>query len=106
MRISDWSSDVCSSDLCAPRLDDSDRMEGLAIAVPIAAMIIIGRAAITEKAEHCVVEGARTLLVADRQIDVVDEPAHGHANAPINAKMPAPLSAGQDRQSTRLNSSH
>src|SRR3546814_865183 len=77
-----------------PRLDDADRMEGIAIAVPVAAMIIIGRAAIAEKAVHGVVEGAGSPLVADRQVDVMDEPAHAHANAPISAKMPAPLSAG------------
>src|SRR3546814_13972156 len=36
MRISDWSSDVCSSDLPLPANDD-DALEGLAPLVPIAA---------------------------------------------------------------------
>src|SRR3546814_14905255 len=37
---------------CAPRLADSDRMEGVRRAATIAATVLIGRAAITAAAEH------------------------------------------------------
>src|SRR3546814_9218450 len=86
------------------RLDDADRMEGIAVAVPVAAAVVIGRATIAEKAEHGVVEGAGSPLVADRQVDVMDEPAHAHANAPISAKMPAPASARSEEHTSELQS--
>ena len=79
----------------AARLDDADRMERFAVAVPVAAMVIIGRTPIAEEPQHRVVKDARSRLVSNRQVDVVDKPAHVYVNAPMTAKMPDAVRNGQ-----------
>src|SRR3546814_3963272 len=88
MRISDWSSDVCSSDLA------------------LVGVGIIARQRPAPVAEHAV-EAGRALpilsaaLAAQRRADTIfAEPQPGQAVGLIEAQ------AGLDRTSTRLNSSH
>src|SRR3546814_9405141 len=101
MRISDWSSDVCSSDLHVAILDDggADRDGGVHVAVP---------------AE--VADGAAVDATLDR-LDLVDDfhradfrragqGAGGERRGQRVQRVETFLQAAGDRKSTRLNSSH
>src|SRR3546814_4542400 len=115
MRISDWSSDVCSSDLCLP-----DR---LIIAVTDGKIIADGAAEAAKPQHH----GFKELTVFPRDAD--SEPslfhAKGHLIGPFvtvsmfalrremvflqqveNGNPAFLLNISIDRKSTRLNSSH
>src|SRR3546814_5065895 len=120
MRISDWSSDVCSSDLHVD--DDADSPAFLPHKLRISAMIFdlgrcvgavaqlvlephqvdgvalpIGRDARREEA------GKAFLRISERQEGI----AHGRGAEPFMAGQPKrPPAAYGDRKSTRLNSRH
>src|SRR3546814_9781395 len=94
MRISDWSSDVCSSDL-----------------LEVGVLFGIGRGGTAWPDERCV-EGRRLEAGCDIGID-----HHLIGRLPIGAHFPGdeirrgiiglrPEAGGRDRKSTRLNSSH
>src|SRR3546814_4561571 len=111
MRISDWSSDVCSSDL----LDQNVAREELALGGALDAFLdldhFLGRHqdvaklllqsgaidALLERLHH------RILIL---RVSVHDIPAHRHIYAPRPVRNSTPLSSTADRKSTRLNSSH
>src|SRR3546814_10463411 len=103
MRISDWSSDVCSSDLAEHVLDQRAVVGGVADetrqrpAVPIRLPIRIGRDAELdeERRPRSRPGAARDLTPADRAVRAAADFA-----CPIRC-----LGAG-DRKSTRLNSSY
>src|SRR3546814_5214436 len=107
MRISDWSSDVCSSDLLS-----GGQRQRLAIARAIlrdAPLLLLDEAtsALDAESERLVqaslerlVEGRSTIVIAHRlatvrKADRIIVMAHG-----------AIVEEGTDRKSTRLNSSH
>src|SRR3546814_2417161 len=95
MRISDWSSDVCSSDLQETGAEDharGERVAGFGIEVGIAAAELTDR---TRLARVRVVEVHRRGLNAREQFE-----QRGRAN------IARARDAEQDRKSTRLNSSH
>src|SRR3546814_2481187 len=108
MRISDWSADVCSSDL--PRRDGrpADTVEAVASGDEIAGQLMVR--AIPAEAD-----------LRRRAIDVMDAGPFGlemdmttggkpGSDQVLHHLVPAVdrdrLAAGQDRKSTRLNSSH
>src|SRR3546814_5151218 len=102
MRISDWSSDVCSSDLRAPRVPET--VVGVEIAVVHLAVIravvddLAGRVLLEEFArelQHPVkrrIEGAAVVLIGVVYADA--------------REFSLPSRLGLDRTSTRLNSRH
>src|SRR3546814_2858011 len=100
MRISDWSSDVCSSDLVAP-----GRVGFASTSAPF-----------TDRAHAGLIVDALGLPRATRTIDVsgtrrcaisllLDTLLAGD-DALVAAGERRPAKAGRDRKSTRLNSSH
>src|SRR3546814_2542575 len=110
MRISDWSSDVCSSDL-----DQFDAVAGLPVVLRPHRFVIAGPRIVTtgvgvDEALHRIGAGAE---VADRGVpDAHEAPVAGVADID-NADVAFDLAAtavdrrpvGIDRKSTRLNSS-
>src|SRR3546814_2607962 len=106
MRISDWSSDVCSSDLRSPR----QRPEpGAAIARDRGAVRAVSRRQESiDRAGGCERREARRDLPALPGASSPDDHQRGSEDPPGGRSTPAPrlASAGQDRKSTRLNSSH
>src|SRR3546814_7842387 len=105
MRISDWSSDVCSSDLGAP---------GQAEAVGRAGVVVLAHRA------HFLPDRLPQPAGGDAQLDVglLELPARGadHPGPGLGSKANGPVSravsnhqspvTALDRKSTRLNSSH
>src|SRR3546814_4813707 len=108
MRISDWSSDVCSSDLGRtedrPEAGELDaRAQAQFLPVLQILQIAVGVAVEAEIADRRI-----GLAAADRRVDFVA--ADGqlvlvHAEAVGDADE-IPVADGGDRKSTRLNSSH
>src|SRR3546814_5791273 len=101
MRISDWSSDVCSSDLL--RIDFGDARR-IALAAPIDGRLLPDR----DPPEIEFVD-ARDQLVAARRIDLPDAFALLERLADLDRetrKLPRHGRAQVDRKSTRMNSSH
>src|SRR3546814_2466749 len=101
MRISDWSSDVCSSDLVAPQREAHLLRRGVSGGEAgaehgVGAEVgLVGRAVEVDQVQvdAALVEPLEAVEgVADRAVDVVDGALHALA--------------AEDRKSTRLNSSH
>src|SRR3546814_7708868 len=110
MRISDWSSDVCSSDLVAAVGIEADFLQRgddhrLAL-VPGAAQVMDLQALGNDLADR----EAR----AERAIGILEDDLHGAAQRPQvlvaealdGLAVEADGALGRDRKSTRLNSSH
>src|SRR3546814_4519770 len=105
MRISDWSSDVCSSDLRAPASGIEivgPGLHHLGTVLEIQRMVVCGT-------------GFVLLLMRQLQFDVVMVPAllmqdgRGHTTKAVSrhaAAVAHSVQRVQDRKSTRLNSSH
>src|SRR3546814_7442673 len=106
MRISDWSSDVCSSDLLGfdimARLDVIAK-EGTTL---VAAHFLLQRIEVAEDA----LRGGQAVLPAVERLQIGDElPLPVGCEVEVMRKQPAEgvgLKLLQDRKSTRLNSSH
>src|SRR3546814_8552607 len=95
MRISDWSSDVCSSDLENDEADD--RQEG-ADHVDVA----VGEVDHTDDAvDHRLADGDWAINGAQRQVvdQLLNEVFHRLCLAPLKSR-----ASTEDRKSTRLNS--
>src|SRR3546814_3349445 len=97
MRISDWSSDVCSSDLLEAKLA---RIEG-----DRAASFGPGRADrptfLTDEEKAVIINGAANWLHIRQRVRIVDGPG------PVDPQYgPYRFIGREDRKSTRLNSSH
>src|SRR3546814_5202562 len=113
MRISDWSSDVCSSDLVErARADIGDKFAQVPGDLRIGCLIVGGGgrdgAGLAELVDldHIRNDAALHRLPheARRQADGEDEAAKRHKSPVLRSVvMPLPLA---DRKSTRLNSSH
>src|SRR3546814_16467138 len=56
MRISDWSSDVCSSDLCYPDIESLPKAPDLAV-------LAIGAKDVTPMLERCHAKGVKAAIV-------------------------------------------
>src|SRR3546814_7066871 len=115
MRISDWSSDVCSSDLTADQITPGGKRATLRrVQQPSLlgyAQHGLAEARLLEGAEH---ERARREPKAEQNVEVV-HPEHVEMHAPHALRVFAhhlsmaawiPLRVPLDRKSTRLNSSH
>src|SRR3546814_2928760 len=111
MRISDWSSDVCSSDLFGPdgyKLSDDDELKIEALLeseIPLAASKDIGRARRVEDARGRYIHAVKSSFPAHLHLDglkiVID-----CANGAAYQVAPSALWELGDRKSKRLNSSH
>src|SRR3546814_4255440 len=102
MRISDWSSDVCSSDLLGRMAALSAGYEITVSGVTLdrfcgggITSVNLAAATVMSGMEDCVVAGGTEMMSYTAQL------AAQEANAGIK-----PLGMGADRKSTRLNSSH
>src|SRR3546814_1912135 len=115
MRISDWSSDVCSSDLNESRAAAADPVElvtmlydELETAVGVlAAMVRQGqRISATEPAHRAraILIGLDVNLDRDKGGDVAT--ALSRVYRSMRRKLDDAVAANRDRKSTRLNSSH
>src|SRR3546814_1982464 len=103
MRISDWSSDVCSSDLTGYGLktafgtsagtQDFDSVEHSDVVMVIGANPTDGHPVFASRLKKRLRQGAKLIVVDPRRIDLVRTP---HVEAAHHL----------DRKSTRLNSSH
>src|SRR3546814_7743661 len=104
MRISDWSSDVCSSDLHAPI--DQDR--AIAHAADRAAPGIGDRPDRGDVRQILIVIGVYRHAVGIGAPGTIDRSAVGHAAAADQAHAVVAFAGDRaaDRKSTRLNSSH
>src|SRR3546814_6807883 len=108
MRISDWSSDVCSSDLllimpfigAGRRIERDDRGEEPVVAFAVRARAVIPRIAIADAQVNLV-----EILVIDDRVPHGAAAARGLPLALVGPGRVA-LAREEDRQSTRLNSSH
>src|SRR3546814_4610190 len=91
MRISDWSSDVCSSDLSAParRLSTGTRRAGRG------AVNVVDRDLPPVRGR---VDGAGRLIEADRRLDDLNEAAGGAIGAPLAIPALAELARLVQRQ--------
>src|SRR3546814_1614070 len=106
MRISDWSSDVCSSDLVAAGADLRDEVlvrDG-DLTVLMAALFFVRDLVLDlERAGtgfyHLLREEVRRLGIAEARVDVGDD-RHDVRLVIVDARLDL------DRKSTRLNSSH
>src|SRR3546814_5838665 len=105
MRISDWSSDVCSSDLVLCFVDDPQRRQLLAVDQLVYPVLDVApqlRTAVgrldAQGARQATVE-VGTAEVGFRQVD--DPVAMG-----VEGTRQVAQGGGLDRKSTRLNSSH
>src|SRR3546814_3060881 len=102
MRISDWSSDVCSSDLNRPRRDPGERM----------APHELDESRDRERgpAPHAEPGGGHMDIQNARRLALLVIAGHQHQPRPRadeQQRQPqAEQPGGQDRKSTRLNSSH
>src|SRR3546814_3752224 len=119
MRISDWSSDVCSSDLLAWRQLRRDLASGdiriLVAALSLAVVAVTAIGFVTDRAERALAIEANRLLGGDAVVRG-DQPIAGllreAASAPGLAhtetvEFSSMIRVGEgDRKSTRLNSSH
>src|SRR3546814_10696454 len=98
MRISDWSSDVCSSDLVAARMENAALAAAAPIATPGPARLAIPDLPARPGAPHPPADDA----------DTPDNTVSNENPADIETaslRMHGPTDA-EDRKSTRLNSSH
>src|SRR3546814_10907864 len=104
MRISDWSSDVCSSDLLGQRPSAQPRLQRRARREPLDAVVVeaadarcrvVGKARDEDMADLAVAESARRLAMDD-QPDA-DAGADGHLSEIIEAASAAPSVFGQRR---------
>src|SRR3546814_5691322 len=100
MRISDWSSDVCSSDLVTLKLATS--LDGCIALADGSSRWITGEAA----RAHAHLERARAeMIVVGRGTLAADHPQLDVRLAGLEARSPR-RTVLTDRKSTRLNSSH
>src|SRR3546814_8280415 len=100
MRISDWSSDVCSSDLIEPVLahfHEDEQMDRLAECL---FHVLLRRLAHEPYGLAALAQADRLVLIAADVDDLLD------ARRAVLEIFPALGLDGQDRKSTRLNSSH
>src|SRR3546814_6734608 len=103
MRISDWSSDVCSSDLLGDR--QAATVEVDAVIDPSANTQLMGLYASNGMlCTQCEAEGFRRIAFHPDRPDVLSR--YRVRMAGDKAAFPILLSNGKDRKSTRLNSSH
>src|SRR3546814_10534717 len=103
MRISDWSSDVCSSDLIAGL--DRSVIDAVVIAT------VVPRALHNLEVLASKYFGQQPVIVGTPGVDLgmrIDLPAPEEVGADriVNALAAHHLYGGEDRKSTRLNSSH
>src|SRR3546814_9195829 len=108
MRISDWSSDVCSSDLASP----DKTLNFLCSSRLLALRRLAGTAGVGGAGEHAIFRGdpAPSLAAQERRHLFLDAGGHQHfrvAKGDEDAALGMDGKAGfEDRKSTRLNSSH
>src|SRR3546814_4227943 len=107
MRISDWSSDVCSSDLPAPQaaqaaVASSPGKDVAAVALGVSDAVAMPVPPPVPSPESATDEASDDLAPGDMEHDVADR---GIADGPLDAPRPL-VDLGLDRKSTRLNSSH
>src|SRR3546814_3319130 len=100
MRISDWSSDVCSSDLVDIGLVVRNEQQLAAVGRPIDRMLVISAVG---KLRH---RTARDIGDEQMEMLVVVEPIGKTARGTIPVTRDHDRIGFQDRKSTRLNSSH
>src|SRR3546814_5597845 len=111
MRISDWSSDVCSSDLYAglQQLNDGSR-NILTVEDPVEYAIEgVGQTQVNPKVGLTFAAGLRAILRQDPDVVMIGEIRDREtAEIAVQASLTGHLvlSTVQDRKSTRLNSSH
>src|SRR3546814_3411116 len=117
MRIRDWSSDVCSSDLAVPGFQSLGRLlVGDDIVDPGADLVALTKVGKLGEARRFLGRDRRRILRHPGRHHVAEEvgPAVMHQvdlgalprYEPIEIVHPLALPSGLDRQSTRLNSSH
>src|SRR3546814_6213215 len=101
MRISDWSSDVCSSDLMAAYVDGQGECQGIAVSehhasddgfLPSPIVMASAIAAVTKRTPIAIAAALLPLYDPVRLAEEMIVLDH--------------ISRGRDRKSTRLNSSH
>src|SRR3546814_4067665 len=108
MRISDWSSDVCSSDLHAVARDEDRDLRPLA---PGALHGQLALVEIDEMARQWQAEAGAFVLAAERGVHLaegrhrIDDVGLGHADAGLLHLQPQ-RAVMVDRKSTRLHTSH
>src|SRR3546814_8335571 len=109
MRISDWSSDVCSSDLHADAAALADRVMEDAVMPAEHAPVDMDDLAAKRRVRLHLVDDVR-IAALRHEADVLAVGLLGHHKAHILGKRPhLPLrhaAEREDRKSTRLNSSH
>src|SRR3546814_6540967 len=98
MRISDWSSDVCSSDLIGECVVDAPPVNALGRDVRQALLDAVAEAAADPVVEALVIRCAGRTFFAGADIREFGKP-------PLPPSLPEVIAA-IDRKSTRLNSSH
>src|SRR3546814_8739297 len=98
MRISDWSSDVCSSDLIA-------RERGISPEAAAIELVVADRGRVDTIYETMSEANLRRALAWPFTAVGSDAPAIAAEGAFLNSKA-HPRTYGRDRKSTRLNSSH
>src|SRR3546814_8469170 len=104
MRISDWSSDVCSSDLGAPCAGDHVRIEQRHLEEDSGGLV----AAAGQFSAHDAADALRAGVVVDRHHLAVEAVGVAVEGKDLGAGLSQAHDqvALQDRKSTRLNSSH
>src|SRR3546814_3286297 len=108
MRISDWSSDVCSSDLARHSLQSGGRavaLQGLASDIALPSREKTGIAEFDRALGGGLVAGSATLIWGDPGIGKSTLLLQAAAKMAMRGLTIAYIS-GEDRKSTRLNSSH
>src|SRR3546814_2135509 len=105
MRISDWSSDVCSSDLAVLLLGGASFMALMVLAHMGFSLEALFARAVEVKTQAALADGATTAEAAERGRSIM---APGNfIKDPVSAiSFGLALMLGTDRKSTRLNSSH
>src|SRR3546814_6239668 len=111
MRISDWSSDVCSSDLVKAPITLDLHVEGRSVPpTPLADLVAAGKAALKEaeaaKSAAKKTDDEKTDDESDKKDDDKDVTALKPQAMFLSSGESTALTLDVDRKSTRLNSSH
>src|SRR3546814_4529788 len=106
MRISDWSSDVCSSDLLARRIDARLDQPHIFIEDRVLGGDPEREDAVEPALDRRQLFEERAILVSELETGHGLEALHVHARQFVPMEKMIPLGESLDRKSTRLNSSH